>query len=90
MIPSDRLRVEACIVNLNFNYDHHMYKVRPNTVKTKANTTINEYPFGHDKVGRIYFKRENGKVNFYRISRTKNGKGNLDQDRVIEWLKRNK
>lgn len=90
MIPSDRLRVEACIVNLNFNYDQHMYKVRPNTVKTRASTTINEYPFGHDKIGRIYFKRDNGKVNFYRISRTKNGKGSLDQERVIEWLKRNK
>ena len=90
LIPSDRLRVEACIVNLNFNFQLHMSKIRPNTVKTNHGTTIYEYPFGQDRVGRIYFNKDKGSVNFYRISRTKNGKGKLDQDRVIAWLKKNK
>lgn len=92
LIPSDRLKVEACIVNLNFYYDQHMHKVRPNTVKTSKGTTINEYPFGQgkDNIGRNYFKRDKGEINFYRISRNKNGKGKLDQERVIAWLQNNK
>lgn len=88
LIPFDRLKVEACIVSLNFNYDQYISKVRPNTVKTKRGTTIVEYPFC--KEGRIYFKKDKGKINLYRISRTKNGKGKLDQDRIITWLQRNK
>jgi chromosome segregation ATPase len=88
LIPSDRLKVEACIVNLNYNYNQNMSKVRPNSVKTRMGTTINEYPFGQE--GRIYFNKNQGKVNFYRISRTKNGKGKLDQNSIISWLKKNK
>lgn len=89
LIPSDRLKVEACIVNLNYHYERSMAKVRPNSVQSKSGFTINEYPFGSDHIGRIYFKRTNGKINFYRISRTKNGKGHLDQKRVIAWLQKN-
>jgi hypothetical protein len=88
LIPSSRLKVEACIVNLNFHYDQNMAKVRPNTEKTNRGTTIDEYPFGRE--GRIYFRKDNRTVNFYRISTNKNGKGKLDQARVIAWLKRNK
>lgn len=89
LIPSDRLKVEACIVNLNNHYERSMAKVRPNSVQASSGLRINEYPFGSDHIGRIYFKRTNGKINFYRISRTKNGKGHLDQKRVIAWLQKN-
>lgn len=89
LIPSDRLRVEASIVNLNYNYDLHTPKVRPHSVKTRGGS-LNEYPFGRDRVGRIYFNKDKGKVNFYRISRTKSGRGKLDQKRVIAWLKVNR
>ncbi|TFD97051.1 hypothetical protein [Jeotgalibacillus sp. R-1-5s-1] len=82
--PSDRLKVEACIVNLNYNFQQNSHKVRPNPVKA-GNKNIWEYPFAD--TGRIYFLRENDRVLFYRISRTKNGKGRLDQKRVISWLK---
>lgn len=89
LTPSDRLKVEACIVNLNFNYEMNMTKVRPNTVKTNGGLALNEYPFGEGNTGRIYFRKEQGKVHFFRISRTKNGRGKLDQKKVIAWLKKN-
>ncbi|AXF57327.1 hypothetical protein DT065_15845 [Salicibibacter kimchii] len=84
---SDRLKVEACIARLNSHYDLHIGNVRPNTVKTRS-VTLNEYPFGQDRAGRIYFRRDDNKVQFFRISRTKNGKGALDQKRVVAWLKK--
>lgn len=89
LIPADRLRVEAVIANLNHEFDKAMTKTRPNTVKTHSGVTINEYPFGHDHAGRIYFKREYNKIKYFRISRTKNGRGSLDQKQVIAWLKAN-
>lgn len=89
LTPSDRLKVEACIVNLNFNYALNISKVRPNTVKTNKGLTLNEYPFGVGNTGRIYFRKNQGKVHFFRISRTKNGRGRLDQKKVIAWLKTN-
>ncbi|QNK87234.1 hypothetical protein H7992_18805 [Sporosarcina sp. resist] len=89
LVPSDRLRVEASIVNLNYYFDLHASKIRPNEVATRKATKILEYPFGHDNIGRIYFKRAANRIQFYRISRTKNGKGKLNQDRVIDWLKVN-
>lgn len=89
LVPSDRLRAEASIVNLNYYFDLHASKIRPNEVTTRKGTKILEYPFGHDNIGRIYFKRAANRIQFYRISRTKNGKGKLNQDRVIVWLKAN-
>lgn len=89
LIPSDRLRVEACIVNLTYRYEENAHKIRPNNVRTNRKLTINEYPFGQDHLGRIYFKKRNHQVEFYRISRTKNGKGDLNQQQVIAWLQKN-
>ncbi|WP_338838152.1 hypothetical protein WDR10_11095 [Kurthia gibsonii] len=89
LIPSDRLRVEACIVNLTYRYEENVHKIRPNNVRTNRKLTINEYPFGQDCLGRIYFKKRNHQVEFYRISRTKNGKGDLNQQQVIAWLQKN-
>lgn len=88
LVPSDRLKIEAVIAQLNYNYDLHVTKVRPNTIKTRAGSLL-EYPFGERNVGRIYFIRNNGKIHYYRISRTKNGRGKLDQKRVIMWLQKN-
>jgi chromosome segregation ATPase len=84
--PSDRLKIEASIVQLNYNFDQYMTNVRPNVIRTKNNTIL-EYPFGTDAKGRIYFKKQNHTIHLYRISRTANGKGKLTQDNVIEWLK---
>lgn len=81
---SDRLKVEACIVNLNFNYELNRSKVRPSSVKVSPR--LDEYPFAD--TGRIYFCKDKGVVQFYRLSRTKNGKGRLDQQKVIAWLKK--
>lgn len=87
---SDRLQVEVAIVNLNYYYDTAMSRVRPNTVNTgKGRPAVYEYPFGHDHLGRIYFRKDRNIVSFYRISRTKNG-GKLSQDRVITWLRNNR
>ncbi|WP_456276558.1 hypothetical protein [Bacillus sp. AK128] len=87
--PSDRLKVEVVIMNLNYHYDVTTSNVRKNPIKTKTSTIL-EYPFGTDSVGRIYFNKENHTVHLYRLSRTKNGRGKLTQDHVIEWLKVNR
>lgn len=87
--PSDRLKVEVVIMNLNYNYNITISNVRPKTIRTKS-TTILEHPFGTDSVGRIYFNKKNHTVHLFRLSRTKNGRGRLTQDNVIEWLKKNK
>lgn len=87
--PSERLKVEATIVRLNTNFDVTMSSVRPKTVRTGGRKALLEFEFGQDKAGRIYFRKDDGKVHFYRLSRTKNG-GRLSQKHVIEWLKRNK
>lgn len=89
LLPSERLQVEACIVNLNHFYESHSSKIRPNTVKTNSGLTINEYPFGRGNTGRIYFKEKEERIHIYRLSRTKNGRGKLDQKKVIEWLRKN-
>lgn len=86
--PSDRLKAEVVIMNLNYHFDITMTNVRPHPIKTKK-TTILEHPFGTDSVGRIYFNKENQRVHLYRLSRTKNGRGKLTQENVIEWLKVN-
>ncbi|ARK22482.1 MULTISPECIES: hypothetical protein [Sporosarcina] len=87
---SDRLQVEVVIVNLNYYYDTAMSKVRPNTVDTgKGRPAVYEYPFGRDHTGRIYFRKDQNIVSFYRISRSKNS-GKLSQKRVIDWLKDNR
>ncbi|WP_438316132.1 hypothetical protein [Sporosarcina sp. FA9] len=89
LVPPDRLKVEAIIANLERNFDQAIIKTRENTIKTHSGETINEYPFGADHAGRIYLKENNNKVEYFRISRTKNGRGTLDQKKVIAWLKAN-
>ena len=84
---SDRLKIEAAIAQLNYHYPLASTRIRPNTIQTKTKNIL-EYPFGTDSVGRIYFSKENNVIHMYRISRTKNGRGNLTQDNVIQWLKR--
>ena len=86
--PSDRLQVEAAIAQLSFQYDTAKSKIRPNSVKTASKNFL-EYPFLTDSVGRIYFHHTQNQFHFYRISRIKNGRGNLTQDNVIAWLKNN-
>ncbi|WP_409252105.1 hypothetical protein V1502_18730 [Bacillus sp. SCS-153A] len=86
--PSDRLKIEAAIVQLNYNFELTMTNVRPKPIKTKTNTIL-EFPFGSDAAGRIYFQKQNHIIHLYRISRTKNGKGRLTQNNVIEWIKVN-
>jgi chromosome segregation ATPase len=83
--PSDRLKVEAAIVQLNYNYGQAVTNIRPSCIRARRNKIL-EYPFGTDSVGRIYFHI----VHLHRLSRTKNGRGKLTQDNVIEWLIVNK
>lgn len=86
--PSDRLHIEVAVVELNTHFEKMQHKIRPNTIRTKTKTIL-EYPFGTDNVGRVYFQHQNGKIELYRLSRTKNGRGKLTQDNVIAWLKMN-
>ena len=80
---SDRLKVEAKIAGLTFGDQLVTSSVRKHTVKA-GGTSIPEFPFAD--TGRIYAKMKNDRIQFYRISRVKNGKGRLDQKRVIAWL----
>ncbi len=86
--PSDRLKIESIIALLNNNYDQVVSNIRKNSIKTNSEIIL-EYPFQTDSAGRIYLNKKNNLIYFYRISRTKNGKGKLTQANVIEWLKRN-
>ncbi|HLS20266.1 MAG TPA: hypothetical protein VK056_01220 [Bacillota bacterium] len=82
-----RMEVEEYIAKLNFDYEKSIVNEREHTITVK-NGIIIEIPFGN--TGKIYIDRNNeGKVIFHRISTTKNGKGNLNQQKVINWLKRN-
>lgn len=85
--PSDRLQVESAIAQLAYKYETAKGKIRPNAVKAKSKTFL-EYPFSTDGAGRIYFIHTQHQFHFYRISRVKNGKGNLTQDNVITWLQK--
>ncbi|MCA1060311.1 hypothetical protein LCL96_15335 [Rossellomorea aquimaris] len=87
--PSDRLKVEAAVVQLNYNYGQAVTNIRPSCIRARKSKIL-EYPFGTDSVGRIYFHKENNIVHLHRLSRTKNGRGKLTQDNVIEWLMLNK
>ena len=86
---AERLRVEASIAQLSNHFDEAILKVRPHSVQTNTQNIL-EYPFQSDSAGRIYFNRKDNKIHFYRISRTKNGRGKLTQTNVIEWLKKYK
>ncbi|WP_444684914.1 hypothetical protein [Alkalicoccus luteus] len=86
LTASDRLKAEGVIAGLVHENKLTVSSIRKNPVQVSGGT-IPEYRFGD--TGRIYCRKEQGNYNFIRLSRTKNGKGRLDQAKVIKWMQKN-
>ncbi|NJP37060.1 hypothetical protein [Alkalicoccus luteus] len=86
LTASDRLKAEGVIAGLVHENKLTVSSIRKNPVQVSGGT-IPEYRFGD--TGRIYCRKEQGSYHFIRLSRTKNGKGRLDQAKVIKWMQKN-
>lgn len=82
----EQLQIEEVMAQYYFQYEQALPKYRRmNPIKTNSGLILEA---GYSHRGRLYYTYKNNKIRWIRISRSKNG-GELDQKKIIQWLKDN-